>query len=90
MSVAVMVAVWLLLTVPLVAVKVAVLWPAATVTLAGTGRVAELLASVTETGLAVTWLSDTVQVVLALLPRFEGEQETEVSWAGALAASVKL
>jgi hypothetical protein len=37
----------LLPTVPLVAVNVALLWPAATVTLAGTGKVTLLLASVT-------------------------------------------
>ena len=46
-SVAVMVAVALLPTVPLVAVNVALPWPAATVTLAGTTKVALLLASVT-------------------------------------------
>ena len=46
-SVAVIVAVWLLLTVPLVAVNVALLWPAGIVTLAGTGKVVLLLASVT-------------------------------------------
>ena len=45
--VAVIVAVWLLLTVPLVAVNVALLWPAETITLAGTGKVVLLLASVT-------------------------------------------
>ena len=45
-SVAVMVAVALLPTVPLLAVNVALLWPAATVTLAGTATVALLLASV--------------------------------------------
>ena len=42
-SVAVMVAVWLLEMVPLVAVKVALLWFAGTVTLAGTGKVPVLL-----------------------------------------------
>ena len=35
-------------------------------------------------------MSDTVQVVEALLPRADGEQDTEVSCAGALAVSVKL
>jgi hypothetical protein len=49
--VAVMVAVWLLLIVPLVAVNVALLWPAGTVTFAGTGKVVVLLASETETAL---------------------------------------
>lgn len=37
----------MLLTVPLVAVNVALLWPAETVTLAGTGRAMVLLASAT-------------------------------------------
>ena len=46
-SVAVMVAVALLPTVPLLAVNVALLWPAATVTLAGITKVALLLASMT-------------------------------------------
>ena len=46
-SVAVTVAVAPLATVPLIAVNVALLWPAATVTLAGTAKVALLLASVT-------------------------------------------
>lgn len=50
-SVAVIVAVWLLLTVPVVAVKVALLWPPGTVTLAGTGRVMALLASAIVAGL---------------------------------------
>ena len=53
-SVAVTVAVWLLLIVPLVAVNVALLWFAATVTVAGTGKVAVLLLSETVTTLAVT------------------------------------
>ena len=49
--VAVTVAVWLLETVPLVAVKVALLWFAGTVTLAGTGKVPVLLASETTAAL---------------------------------------
>ena len=51
-SVAVRVTPALLATVPLVAGNVALLWPAATVTLAGTGKVALLLASVTMAALA--------------------------------------
>ena len=47
LSVAVIVAVWLLLTVPLVTVNVALLWPAGTITLAGTGKVMLLLPSAT-------------------------------------------
>ena len=59
--VAVTVAVWLLATVPLVAVNVALFCPAAIVTLAGTGRVVLLLASDTAAALAAALLSDTVQ-----------------------------
>jgi hypothetical protein len=54
LSVAVMVAVWLLVIAPLVAVKVAPPWPAGTVTFAATGKVVVLLASETVTALAVT------------------------------------
>jgi hypothetical protein len=50
-SVAVMVAVWLLPTAPLLAVKLALLWPVGTVTLAGTGNAIVLLASETDTAL---------------------------------------
>ena len=53
-NVAVIVAVWLLVIVPLVAVNVALFWPAATVTFAGTGKVVLLLLSETVTALAVT------------------------------------
>ena len=34
-------------------------------------------------------MSDTVQVVVALLDRVDGEQDTELSCAGALAVRVK-
>lgn len=78
MSVAVTIAVWLLLTVPLVAVKVALLWPAGTVTLDRTGKVALLLASAIVTGLEAGSLSKTVQVVPALLARADGEQDSDV------------
>ena len=83
------VAVWLPTTVPLVAVKVALLWFAGTVTLAGTGKVAVLLVRETDVALEAALLSDTVQVVEALLVRADGEHDTEVSCAGALAVSVK-
>jgi hypothetical protein len=50
-SAAVIVAVWLLPTVPLVAVNVALLWPDGTVMFAGTGNMVALLASETVTAL---------------------------------------
>ncbi len=70
---------WLLLTVPEVAVKVTLLWPDATVTLAGTVNNALLLASETVAAPAAAWFNVTVQVLDALLPRVEGAQATDVS-----------
>ena len=91
-SVAVTVAFWLLLTVPEVAVKVAVLWPVATVTLAGTVSNPLLLASDTVAALVAAWFNVAVQVLDALLDRVEGAQASDVSCAeaGAVALSVKL
>jgi hypothetical protein len=90
LRVAVTVALWLLLTVPEVAVKVAVLWPVATVTLAGTVSNPLLLASETVAALVAAWFNVTVQVLEALLPRVEGAQASDVSCAGALALMVKV
>ena len=91
--VAVTLALWLPLTVPEVAVKVAVLWPDASVTLAGTASIPLLLASETVAALAAAWFNVTVQVLDPLLPRVEGAQATDVSCAeagvGAVAPSVK-
>jgi hypothetical protein len=85
-------ALWLLLTVPEAAVNVALLWPDATVTLAGTVSNPLLLASDTAVALVRAWFNVTVQVLDALLGRVEGAQATEVSCtrAGAVALSVKL
>ena len=68
-SVAVTMALWLLLTVPEVAVKVALLWPERDVTLAGTVSNPLLLASVTVAALVAALFNVTVQVLDALLPR---------------------
>jgi hypothetical protein len=73
-----------------VAAKVALLWFAGMVTLAGTGNVPVLLVRETDMAPAAALLSETVQVVEALLARADGEHDTEVSCAGALAVSVKL
>ena len=89
-SVAVTVADWLLLMVPLVAVNVALLCPAETITLAGTCKIGMLLLRKTVVALAVAVVSDTVQVVLRLLARLDGEHDTEVNCAGPLAVSVKV
>ena len=76
-------ALWLLVTVPDVAVKVALLWPEATMTLAGTVSNPLLLASVTVAALVAALFKVTVQLLDALLPRVEGAQASELTWAGA-------
>ena len=81
--VAVTMALWLLVTVPEVAVKVAVLCPNATVTLAGTVSNALLLASETVDALRAALFNVTVQVLDALLLRVDGAHATDVSCAGA-------
>ena len=75
-------------TVPVVAAKVALLWPAATFTLAGTLKATLLLLKETVVMLAAAWFNDTVQVLDALLPRVDGEHDTDVSRAGAFAERV--
>ncbi len=82
-KVAVTMALWLLLTVPEVAVKVALLWPDATTTLAGTVSNPLLLTSATVAALVAALFKVAVQVLDALLPRVEGAQVNELSWAGA-------
>ena len=64
----------MLLTVPEVALKVALLWPDATVTLAGTVSNPLLLESDTVAALIAGLFKVTVQVLDALLPRVEGAQ----------------
>lgn len=64
----------MLLTVPELAVKVALLCPDATVTLTGTVSNSLLLASPTLAALLAAWFSVAVQVLEALLPRAEGAQ----------------
>jgi hypothetical protein len=76
--VAVTVAVWFLAMVPaVVALKVAVLAPAATVTDVGTVSEVLLLASVTlDPPVGAVWVSVTVQVLTALCPRLLGLHPT--------------
>jgi hypothetical protein len=90
LSVAVTITFSAALTVPVEAVKFALLWPAATVTLAGTVAAAFPLARATEVALAADLFNVTVQVLLALLPRVEGVQERPTKVAGALAVSVNV
>ena len=77
--VAVTIAFWLLFTAPELAENVAVLWPDATVTLAGTVSSPLLLASVTVAALVAALLKVTVQVLDALLAIVEGPQASELS-----------
>jgi hypothetical protein len=77
-------------TVPVVAAKVVLLWLAPTVTLAGTVSDPLSLLKVTPTALAAALFNVTVQVLDALLPKLEGEQDTDESCAGALAESVNV
>jgi hypothetical protein len=58
---------------------VALLWPDATVTLAGTVSTPLLLASETVAALMAALFKVTVQVLDALLPRVEGAQAIDVS-----------
>jgi hypothetical protein len=67
-----------------VALKVAVVAPAATVTVAGTVSEALLLASVTlEPPVGEIWVMVTVQVLTALCPRLVGLQTTPKTSTGA-------
>src|SRR5579862_3706190 len=87
-KVAVTVALWLLLTLPEVAEKFALLWPEGTVTLAGTESNPLLLTSETTMALVAAVFNVTVQVLDALLPKVEGKQASDVSCAGAMRFSV--
>jgi len=90
LRVAVTMALWLLLTVPEAAVNVALLWPDATTTFAGTVSNTLLLTSATVAALLAALFNVTVQVLDALLPSVAGAQATDVSCAGALAVTVKV
>ena len=86
-------ALWLLLSAPEVAVKVAVLWPDATVTLAGTVSNAVVARERNGCCIVAAGFNVIVQVLDALLPSVEGAQVTDVNAGGteaAAAVSVKL
>ncbi len=82
-SEAVMVAVVSLLTVPAVAVKVAVEEPDATFTLPGTLSVPELLESATAVLPDAALVRVTVQVDVPDVPRLDGLHETALTWTTA-------
>jgi hypothetical protein len=77
-------------TVPVVAANVALLWLAPTVTPAGTVSDPLLLLKVTPTALAAAIFNVTVQVLDALLPKLDGEQDTDESCAGAFPVRVNV
>jgi hypothetical protein len=77
-------------TAAVVAEKVALVWPAETVTLAGTVKAAALLISVTVLATRAALFKVTVQVLDALLLSVEGEQDKEEICAGAVPLSVKV
>jgi hypothetical protein len=68
---------------PVVAVKLALLWPAAIVTLAGTLTFALLLLSVTAVAALAVPAIDTAQDAELFEPRLVGEQESVLNCAGA-------
>ena len=72
-----------------VAEKLALDWPAPTVTLAGTVSNPLLLLNETEVELRAALFKVAVQVLEALLPSALGEQVREESCAGATAVRVK-
>jgi hypothetical protein len=78
------------LTAPVVAGKRTLERFALIVTLGGTAKDALLLLKETIVEFVAALSSDTVQLVDELLPNELGEQESEVSCAGASAVSVKL
>ena len=73
-----------------VAANVAVLWLAATVTLAGTVRAALLLFKAIVEFTTAALFNVTVHVLDALLPKARGAQASEVSMAGAAAPRVNV
>ena len=81
---------WLPFTLPELAPKVALFWPDATVTLAGTESNVLLLASETKTALVAVVFNLTVQVAEALLVKAEGAQASDVSCAGAFPVALRV
>jgi hypothetical protein len=78
------------LTVAVVAANTALLWFTAIVTFAGTASDPLLLLKETITALVAALLNETVQLVEELLPSVVGEQESDVSCAGALPVKVNV
>ena len=80
----------MLLTVPVAAAKVALLWPDRTATLAGTESNPLSLVNATVAKLVVALFNVTVQVVEALLPKAAGVHASEVSCAGVFPVAVSV
>ena len=79
-----------MVTVAVVAAKVALLWLAPTVTLPGTVNDPLLLPKVTTLALVAALFNVTVQVLDALLPKLDGEQDTDDSCADAFPVRVNV
>jgi len=77
------IALWALLTAPVVAEKFTELWPIAMVTLAGTVTIALLLLSDTAAATVAALVSDTVQVLDEVPPSVDGVQVSELNCAAA-------
>ena len=89
-KVAVTIAVWLVITVPEVAVKAALPWPDVITTVAGTASDPLLLTKVMVDVLVAGLVKVTVQVLDALLVRVEGAQVNDMSCAEAFVVRVKV
>ena len=89
LMVAVTVAFWLLLMVPEVAAKVALVCPDVMATLVGTESNPLPLTRETITVLVAALFKAAVQVLEALLANVDGEQDRELSWAAALPVAVR-
>ena len=83
------VALWLLLMVAEVAAKVALVCPEIMETVLGTESNPLPLTRETTSVLVAALFKVAVQVLKALLAKVEGEQDSELSWAGAVPAAVR-
>ena len=86
---AVTVALWLLLMVAEVAAKVALVRPEIMETVLGTESNPLPLTRETTSVLVAALFKVAVQVLKALLAKVEGEQDSELRWAGAVPAAVR-
>ena len=89
-NVAVSVAIWLAVTVPVLTEKVALLWLAGTVTLLGTETSPLLLLRAITVAFAAAWFSDNVHRLDEFPPSVEGAQESDAGCAEATRPRVRV